>query len=161
MLPTASEHPTPPAASPLVAPTPDGPSPGAPAPLAPVRAQLPVAENADKLLLVALGGSLVAFEQFFRNMRPDSSMAFVVIMHLSPTQPSELVAVLQHFTAMPVLAATDGLKVLPNKVHVIPPARDMSILHGTRLLFAPTQPAGPVALPAELSWLEFLLQAHQ
>ncbi len=102
-------------------------------------------DGADRFSLVALGGSagsLAAFEQFFRHMPSDSGLAFVVIMHLSPTQHSELGAVLQRFTAMPVLEATDGLRVQPNRVYVIPPDRDMSILHGVLLLFAPTQPPG-------------------
>ncbi|WP_426061721.1 CheR family methyltransferase [Hymenobacter sp. B1770] len=101
-------------------------------------------EPESKFPLVALGGSagsLKAFEQFFLNMRPDSGMAFVVITHLSPYQDSGLVGVLQHFTSMPVQEAADGLKVRPNNVYVIPPNRDMSILHGTLLLFVPTQPA--------------------
>ncbi|GAA4030942.1 hypothetical protein GCM10022409_13970 [Hymenobacter glaciei] len=95
--------------------------------------------------LVALGGSagsLVAFEQFFRAMPPGNGMAFVVITHLSPDQGSELAQVLQHFTPMPVQEATDGLHVRREHVYVIPPNRDMSILHGSLLLFAPTQPLG-------------------
>ncbi|MBF9236521.1 PAS domain-containing protein [Hymenobacter sp. BT683] len=101
-------------------------------------------EPEDKFPLVALGGSagsLKAFEQFFQNMRPDSGMAFVVITHLAPDHNSELVPILQKFTAMTVHEAADGLKVRPNNVYVIPPNRDMSILHGTLLLFTPTQPA--------------------
>ena len=99
----------------------------------------------DKFPVVALGGSagsLVAFEQFFTNMPSDSGMAFIVISHLVPDHVSELAQVLQHFTAMPVREATDGLRVRPDHVYVIPPNRDMSILHGTLLLFAPTQPPG-------------------
>ena len=95
--------------------------------------------------LVGLGGSagsLVAFEQFFRAMPADSGMGFVVVTHLSPDQDSELVQVLQHFTKMKVLTAADGLRVRPDHVYVIPPNRDMSILHGILLLFAPTQPPG-------------------
>jgi two-component system CheB/CheR fusion protein len=95
--------------------------------------------------VVALGGSagsLVAFEAFFRAMPPGCGMAFVVITHLSPDQGSELAQVLQHFTPMPVQEATDGLHVRPNQVYVIPPNRDMSLLHGTLLLFMPTQPPG-------------------
>ncbi|GAB3573452.1 CheR family methyltransferase [Hymenobacter daeguensis] len=100
---------------------------------------------ADRFPVVALGGSagaLAAFEQFFLNMPPDSGMAFVVISHLAPDQPSELAQVLQHFTAMPVREATDGLRVRPDHVYVGPPNRDMSILHGMLLLFAPTQAPG-------------------
>ncbi|GAB3868904.1 chemotaxis protein CheB [Hymenobacter segetis] len=100
---------------------------------------------ADKFPLVALGGSagsLAAFEGFFRAMPADCGMAFMVVTHLMPDQPSELAQVLQHFTKMPVQEASDGLRVRPNNVYVIPPGRDMSILHGMLLLFAPTQPTG-------------------
>ncbi|MBO2012677.1 CheR family methyltransferase [Hymenobacter negativus] len=103
------------------------------------------AHQNDKFPVVALGGSagsLAAFEQFFLNMPSDSGMAFIVVSHLAPDQESELAQVLQHFTTMPVREATDGLRVRPNQVYVIPPNRDMSILHGMLLLFAPTQPPG-------------------
>ncbi|MDQ2769503.1 MAG: PAS domain-containing protein [Bacteroidota bacterium] len=95
--------------------------------------------------VVALGGSagsLTAFEQFFRALPADCGMAFVVIIHLAPDQSSQLAQVLQHFTLMPVQEATDGLHLRPNQVYVIPPNRDMSVLHGALLLFAPTQPPG-------------------
>ncbi|MET4076199.1 CheR family methyltransferase [Hymenobacter sp. UYCo722] len=103
------------------------------------------AASAASFPVVALGGSagsLTAFEQFFRALPAGSGMAFVVITHLSPGQESALAQVLQHFTPMPVQEATDGLPVRPNQVYVIPPNRDMSILHGTLLLFTPTQPPG-------------------
>ncbi|WP_210522002.1 chemotaxis protein CheB [Hymenobacter terricola] len=95
--------------------------------------------------LVGLGGSagsLAAFERFFQATPPDCGMAFVVVTHLSPDQDSELAQVLQRFTRMPVQEASDGVRVRPNHVYVIPPNRDMSILHGMLLLFAPTQAAG-------------------
>ncbi|MFD2720713.1 CheR family methyltransferase [Hymenobacter monticola] len=100
---------------------------------------------ADRFPLVGMGGSagsLVAFEQFFLAMPPDSGMAFVVVTHLAPDHDSALASVLQQFTKMPVQEAEDGLRVRPNHVYVIPPNRDMSILHGTLLLFAPTHPPG-------------------
>jgi two-component system CheB/CheR fusion protein len=102
-------------------------------------------EPADRFPLVGLGGSagsLVAFEHFFLAMPVDSGAAFVVVTHLVPDQESALAQVLQQFTKMPVQEATDGLRVRPNRVYVIPPNRDMSILHGMLLLFAPTQPPG-------------------
>ena len=49
---------------------------------------------------------------------------------------------LQRFTEMPVMEATDGLRVRPNHVYVIPPNCDLSILHGVLLLFAPAQAPG-------------------
>ncbi|OWP64013.1 chemotaxis protein CheR [Hymenobacter amundsenii] len=102
-------------------------------------------DAAEKFPIVGLGGSagaLGAFDIFFRHLPANSGMAFVVVMHLVPDQPGELPAVLQRFTAMPVQEAADGLKVRPNHVYVIPPDRDMSILHGTLLLFQPTQARG-------------------
>ncbi|SDY67074.1 CheR family methyltransferase [Hymenobacter psychrophilus] len=111
--------------------------------------QLRVAQRqenaADKFPIVGLGGSagaLQAFEEFFRQLPARPGMAFVVVMHLVPDQPGELPAVLQRFTAMPVVEAADGLKVQPNHVYVIPPGRDLGMLHGTLLLFQPTQARG-------------------
>ena len=111
-----------------------------------IRISTPAAEvGAAPPMVVGLGGSagaLKAFEQFFRAMPADSGLAFVVVMHLMPDQPSELATVLQGFTSMPVVEATDGQRVAPDHVYVIPPNRDMSLLHGTLLLFAPTAAAG-------------------
>ncbi|RFP65135.1 hypothetical protein D0N36_10665 [Hymenobacter lapidiphilus] len=111
--------------------------------------QLRLAQNqenaAEKFPMVGLGGSagsLQAFEAISRALPPTPGMAFVVVMHLAPDQPSELPAVLQRFTPMPVHEATDGLKVRLNHVYVIPPDRDMSMLHGTLLLFQPIQARG-------------------
>ncbi|QDA61556.1 CheR family methyltransferase [Hymenobacter jejuensis] len=102
-------------------------------------------DPSDKFPVVCLGGSagsIEGLERFFRNMPADPDMAFVVVTHQSPDQQGELTQVIQYFTPMPVLQAEDGLKVQPNHVYVIPPDRDMSMLHGTLLLFTPTQPRG-------------------
>ena len=105
----------------------------------------PDGSAADRFPLVGLGGSagsLAAFEQFFRALPADTGMAFVVVTHLAPDLDSALVQVLQQFTRLKVLEGADGLRVRPNHVYVIPPGRDMSILHGMLLLFTPTQPPG-------------------
>ncbi|QIL75160.1 chemotaxis protein CheB [Hymenobacter sp. HDW8] len=99
----------------------------------------------DKFTIVGLGGSagsLHAFEDFFETMPVDSGMAFVIVTHLAPEQDATLAGVLQQFTRMPVREAEDGMRIRPNEVYVIPPNKDMSLLHGTLLLFAPTQPRG-------------------
>jgi two-component system CheB/CheR fusion protein len=104
-----------------------------------------VVGEADKFPIVALGGSagaLSAFELFFKNLPTDSGMAFVVVQHLLPGQDNELPRVLQRSTAMPVQQVQDGQRVYPNQVYVIPPDKDLSLLHGALLLMAPTQPPG-------------------
>lgn len=140
---TENDLPPPSAAAVAPAKTPrDG---AAPRPPAPRREAARGGTLGATFPVVALGGSagsLMAFEQFFRAMPVGSGMAFVVVTHLSSDQGSELAQVLQHFTAMPVQEATDGLHLRPNQVYVIPPNRDMSLLHGMLLLFAPVQPPG-------------------
>ena len=95
--------------------------------------------------IVGMGGSaggLDAFGQFFANMPTDSGMAFVLVSHLGPTQKSMMPELLQRFTKMQVFQAEDGMEVRPNCVYVIPPNRDMSILHGTLLLLETSMPRG-------------------
>lgn len=90
----------------------------------------------------ASAGGLEAFEQFFRNMPPDSGMAFVLVSHLDPNHTSILNEILQRTTAMPVIEVQDQMVVAPNSVYVIPPNRDMSIFHGVLQLSIPEQPRG-------------------
>ncbi len=113
--------------------------------LAPGEAEPVARPDAVALPIVAIGasaGGLEALEQFLRHTPVDSGIAFVVIQHLDPTQKGMLVELLQRATAMPVLQVTDGLRVEANSVYVIPPNRDMSILHGVLQLFDPVMPRG-------------------
>lgn len=112
----------------------------------------PAVDPGEKFPVVALGGSagsIDALEQFFRHLPASSGAAYVVVVHLSPHAKSHLADILQGFTAMPVVEVEDGMKVRPNHVYVLPPDRDMSLLHGTLLLFAPTQARGQ-RLPIDL-----------
>ena len=54
-------------------------------------------------------------------------MAFAMIQHLDPTHESQLPAVLSRFTALPVTVATDGLRVEPDHIYVIPSHADLTI----------------------------------
>ena len=90
----------------------------------------------------ASAGGLAAFESFFRALRNDTGMAFVVVQHLSPDHPSDLAKILRAYTAMPVAEVTDGVVVMPNCVYVIPPAHDLALMGLTLHLFEPALPAG-------------------
>lgn len=95
--------------------------------------------------VVALGasaGGLEAFELFLRAMPVDSGMGFVLVQHLDPTHPSILAEILQRSTTMAVVEAADGMVVERNRVHVIPPNRDMAIAHGVLGLSLPSEPRG-------------------
>jgi two-component system CheB/CheR fusion protein len=95
--------------------------------------------------IVGMGGSaggLEAFEQFFSHMPPDSGMAFVVIVHLDPNYKGMMPELIQRVTKMPVLQAKDGMRVEPGRIYIIPPNRNLSILHGALQLMEPVLPRG-------------------
>jgi two-component system CheB/CheR fusion protein len=95
--------------------------------------------------IVGIGGSagaLEAFEEFFRNMPSDSGMAFVLVSHLDPTHKGVMPELLQRVTPMKVLQVKDGMKIQPNHVYVIPPNKDMAIMHGKLQLLKPSLSRG-------------------
>jgi two-component system CheB/CheR fusion protein len=74
----------------------------------------------------ASAGGIAPLQQFFGEMNPESGLAFVVVMHLSPDFESQLAAVIQQKTAMPVVQVTEAVKVQPNHVYVIPPNHQLT-----------------------------------
>ena len=90
----------------------------------------------------ASAGGLEALEQFLRHVPENSGMAFVIVQHLDPTHKGIMPELLQRTTGMEVFQVRDRMKVKPNCVYVIPPNKDMSILHGVLHLFEPTAPRG-------------------
>jgi two-component system CheB/CheR fusion protein len=90
----------------------------------------------------ASAGGLEAFEQFFTNMPSDSGMAFVLVQHLDPTHKSILSELISRYTKMKVFEAKDGMNVEANCVYIIPPNRDMTILHETLQVIEPEAPHG-------------------
>ncbi|OGU13064.1 MAG: chemotaxis protein CheB [Geobacteraceae bacterium GWC2_53_11] len=90
----------------------------------------------------ASAGGLEALEQFLGNVPDKCGMAFVIVQHLDPTHKGIMAELLQRTTGMKVVQVKDRMKVEPDCVYVIPPNRDMSILHGVLHLFEPTTPRG-------------------
>ncbi|MDN3551185.1 CheR family methyltransferase [Mucilaginibacter aquaedulcis] len=95
--------------------------------------------------IIAIGGSagsFSAYEKFFSQMPPDSGMAIVIIMHLDPLHKSQLVEVMQRYTAIPLIEAADGMDVEPDHVYIIPANKDMGIHKRKLLLLAASKPHG-------------------
>ena len=90
----------------------------------------------------ASAGGLEALEQFLEHMPQGSGMALVIVQHLDPTHKGVMPELLQRATPMQVVQVKDRTPVEPNHVYVIPPNKDMSILHGTLHLLDPTAPRG-------------------
>jgi two-component system CheB/CheR fusion protein len=92
--------------------------------------------------LGASAGGLEALEQFLNHVPAKSGLAFVIVQHLDPTRKGMLVELLQRSTAMPVVQIKDRMRLVPDHVYVIPPNKDLSLLHGTLHLMEPAEQRG-------------------
>ena len=92
----------------------------------------------------ASAGGLKAFEAFFSGMPADQNpgMAFVLVQHLAPDHESILASIVQRYTHLSVFEVEDGMVVQPNCAYIIPPGREMAVLHGTLHLLEPLQTRG-------------------
>lgn len=94
----------------------------------------------------ASAGGLEAFSRFLRHLPPDTGYGFVLVQHLDASHPSSLSAILGRATTMPVAEATDGARVAPNHVYVIPPNTTLTISDQV-LRLTPRSPAvAPMAV---------------
>lgn len=90
----------------------------------------------------ASAGGVTALQGLLRQLPIDLGLAYVVIIHLSPDQPSALTEILSVCTRMPVLRVDDGPTLTPNSVYVIPPDRELVIEGDSVTARAFTEPRG-------------------
>ena len=106
---------------------------------------LPPQSDMDLLPVVGLGGSagsIGALQQFFGRIPTDLGMAYVVVVHISPDHESQLPAILQARTQMPVVQVQGSVPVQANHVYVIPPAYHLTMSDGKIHLSQPQQERG-------------------
>jgi len=87
-------------------------------------------QKANGFLIVGIGasaGGIQAMQEFFRKVPAGSNMAYVVILHLSPDHDSQLAAVLQQETQIPVSQVTVKTIIKPDHIYVVPPDRHLKI----------------------------------
>ena len=104
-------------------------------------------------------GGLEAMEKFFKHVPANCGMSFVVVQHLDPTHQSALPELIQRFTQMKVSEAETRMAVKPNCVYLIPPNKDLTIVHRALHLSKPAEPRGQ-RLPIDL-FLRSLAQDQQ
>ncbi len=98
---------------------------------------------AAQVMIVGIGasaGGLEAFKGFFSHMPADSELAFVLVQHLAPDHTSLLAELVGRTTRMPVLEATDGMRVESRHVYVIPPNATLTIAKGALQVSKPAPP---------------------
>jgi two-component system, chemotaxis family, CheB/CheR fusion protein len=85
------------------------------------------------LPVIGLGGSagsIQALQRFFAAAPADGDIAYVVVLHLSPSHESALPLLLERWTSMRVKAASDDDVLEKNCVYVIPPGKHLSAVDG-------------------------------
>ncbi len=96
--------------------------------------------------VVGIGGSagaLGALRTFFENAPAKTGMAFVIVMHLSPEHGSELDAILQRSTRMPVQQVTGTVAIEVDHVYVIAPGHQLSMSDGHLIINKVARQSGP------------------
>jgi two-component system CheB/CheR fusion protein len=104
------------------------------------------AEAADGLFSVvgigASAGGLEALRGLFKAMPADTGAGFVLVQHLDPTHDSLMAELLAKYARIPVVQVNEGMRVEPNRLHVIPPNSVMTISKGVLHLSEPTERRG-------------------
>jgi two-component system CheB/CheR fusion protein len=75
----------------------------------------------------ASAGGIEALKEFFAAVEPDSGLAYVVILHLSPDHDSQLAQILQHTALIPVTQVTEQVEIASNHAYVVPPNKILRI----------------------------------
>ncbi len=137
-----------------------GPGTGTPGPIGalitpddPDRAEFaPHTVVTDGVPVVGIGasaGGLEALRQLFGGIPADCGMAFVVIQHLAPHQPSQMAELLATHTALQVVQSKDGTAVKPGTAYVVPPGRHLVFRKGVLQHTEPERRDG-VPVPIDL-----------
>ncbi len=109
--------------------------------------------------IVASAGGLDSFKSFFRAIKQNCGMAFVLVPHLDSKRKSSLVELLSRESCLPVVEAIDGMRVEVNSVYVIPHNHTLTLSQGVMRLGSLPDPIG--AQTAIDSFLRSLAEDQQ
>jgi two-component system CheB/CheR fusion protein len=85
----------------------------------------------------ASAGGLEACKKLLASLAPGSGLVFILVQHLDPKHESMMVDLLSEHTPMPVLQATEGMRLQPDHLYIIPPAVYLSVKGGILHLSEP------------------------
>lgn len=78
----------------------------------------------------ASAGGIEALQNFCAHIPAASGCAYVVIIHLSPAHDSQLAAILQAVTPLPVTPVTAQVRVEPDHIYVVQPNQHLTMADG-------------------------------
>lgn len=102
--------------------------------------------DAPLVRVVAVGasaGGLDALTQLLGQLPADTGLAYVLVQHLDPAHESILADLLARATIIPVMQATDGLRIEADHAYVIPPGVQMTLADGHLRLVPRDRTGGP------------------
>ena len=112
------------------------------------------------LMVVGIGasaGGLKPLLTLFEKMPDSAGMAYVVILHLSPDYESNVAALLQKTTRMPVTEVKKSVEVQPDHVSVISPKSQLHIQRGRLEPVARAERSHPMSIDL---FFRMLAEAH-
>jgi two-component system, chemotaxis family, CheB/CheR fusion protein len=101
-----------------------------PAKSAPVLSKSPDEISCPVVGVGASAGGLEAFTELLKHLPQKTGLAYALVQHLDPSRESHLREILSRTTQMPVVEASDGLRLEPNRVYVVPPGASMTVTDG-------------------------------
>lgn len=75
-------------------------------------------------------GGLSAFTELLKVLPINIGMAFILMQHLDPKHISLLPELMKRATRIPVIEASDDLRIKPNHIYVMPPNRSLKLMNG-------------------------------
>jgi two-component system CheB/CheR fusion protein len=78
----------------------------------------------------ASAGGFEAFVELLEGFGPAPHVAIIFVQHLAPHHTSSLAVLLASHTPLPVVEASEGLRVEADKVYVVPPNVQMELVDG-------------------------------
>jgi chemotaxis response regulator CheB len=109
-----------------------------------VSATLKIGSSRPNFPIVCVGGStggLDAYVRLLRHLPADMDAAIVIVNHVR-TGPTHLHEILPRCTDMPVCLITEGMRITPDTVYIIPEKHDLHVRGGAFHLAPISKPRG-------------------
>jgi chemotaxis response regulator CheB len=90
-------------------------------------------------------GGLEALGLFFRGLKEEIGIAFVLVQHQDPSKKSLLPELVSRFCILPVKEVTAGMKVEKDTVFINTPQNDLTIKDGKFYMMEPPEPGACVS----------------
>jgi two-component system CheB/CheR fusion protein len=99
----------------------------------PQTAREPASEGGARLTVAGIGasaGGLEAYSQLLESLPADPGAAIVLVQHLDPHRGSSLPEILRSVSKLPILEASQGVRLERDHVYVVPPNVQLAMVDG-------------------------------